>query len=55
MPDVARNAPCPCGSKRRYKDCHGAIDGARLPPAPPAAQVATFSAAGAFRLPRTGR
>jgi len=22
---VARNAPCPCGSGRRYKDCHGAL------------------------------
>jgi glycosyltransferase involved in cell wall biosynthesis len=21
---VSRNAPCPCGSGRRYKDCHGA-------------------------------
>jgi protein O-GlcNAc transferase len=21
---IARNAPCPCGSGRRYKDCHGA-------------------------------
>ena len=20
---IARNAPCPCGSGRRYKDCHG--------------------------------
>ena len=20
-----RNAPCPCGSGKRYKDCHGAI------------------------------
>jgi protein O-GlcNAc transferase len=25
---VARNAPCPCGSGKRYKDCHGTI-GAR--------------------------
>jgi len=23
---VARNAPCPCGSGRRYKDCHGRLD-----------------------------
>jgi preprotein translocase subunit SecA len=22
--DVARNAPCPCGSGRKYKRCHGA-------------------------------
>ena len=20
-----RNAPCPCGSGKRYKDCHGAL------------------------------
>ena len=24
--EVGRNAPCPCGSGKRYKDCHGAID-----------------------------
>lgn len=24
-PTVARNSPCPCGSGRRYKDCHGAL------------------------------
>ena len=29
---VARNAPCPCGSGRRYKDCHGAL-GAPVPAA----------------------
>ena len=22
---LSRNAPCPCGSGKRYKDCHGAI------------------------------
>ena len=21
--DVARNAPCPCGSGKKYKRCHG--------------------------------
>ena len=26
---ASRNAPCPCGSGRRYKDCHGALAGAR--------------------------
>src|SRR5215475_8672051 len=26
---VARNEPCPCGSGKRYKECHGAIDAAR--------------------------
>ena len=25
MSAVRRNAPCPCGSGRRYKDCHGRI------------------------------
>jgi len=25
---ASRNAPCPCGSGRRYKECHGAIDAA---------------------------
>ena len=25
---VARNDPCPCGSGRRFKDCHGALAGA---------------------------
>jgi len=24
-PPASRNAPCPCGSGRRYKDCHGAL------------------------------
>lgn len=25
-PAVGRNEPCPCGSGRRYKQCHGAVD-----------------------------
>jgi preprotein translocase subunit SecA len=25
IPPVSRNAPCPCGSGRKYKHCHGAI------------------------------
>lgn len=25
---ASRNAPCPCGSGRRYKDCHGALTAA---------------------------
>ena len=24
MPKVGRNAPCPCGSGKKYKKCHGA-------------------------------
>jgi preprotein translocase subunit SecA len=26
---VGRNEPCPCGSGRKYKHCHGALDGAQ--------------------------
>lgn len=29
-PPASRNAPCPCGSGRRYKECHGALDPAGL-------------------------
>jgi len=24
MPVVGRNEPCPCGSGKKYKQCHGA-------------------------------
>jgi len=27
MSTPSRNQPCPCGSGRRYKECHGALDG----------------------------
>jgi preprotein translocase subunit SecA len=27
-PKVGRNDPCPCGSGKKYKKCHGAIEGA---------------------------
>ncbi|MFO1304156.1 MAG: FkbM family methyltransferase [Burkholderiales bacterium] len=41
MTAVSRNAPCPCGSGRRYKECHGAFGApgavpAAVPAAPPA-------------------
>jgi GT2 family glycosyltransferase len=29
----ARNHPCPCGSGKRYKDCHGALGGGPTDPA----------------------
>jgi len=29
-PPASRNAPCPCGSGRRYKECHGALDSGGL-------------------------
>ena len=25
IPKVGRNEPCPCGSGRKYKHCHGAL------------------------------
>ena len=28
---LARNAPCPCGSGKRYKDCHGGVGDAPRP------------------------
>ncbi len=30
--DVRRNGPCPCGSGKRYKECHGAAAGAAPTP-----------------------
>jgi predicted O-linked N-acetylglucosamine transferase (SPINDLY family) len=30
---IARNAPCPCGSGKRYKDCHGTVDARQREPA----------------------
>lgn len=36
-PPASRNAPCPCGSGRRYKECHGALGvGSETRAAPPA-------------------
>lgn len=26
MPTIGRNEPCPCGSGRKYKQCHGPVD-----------------------------
>ncbi len=37
-PPASRNSPCPCGSGRRYKDCHGRVEEAA--PAPAADDVA---------------
>jgi preprotein translocase subunit SecA len=25
VPRVGRNDPCPCGSGKKYKNCHGAL------------------------------
>ena len=40
----SRNSPCPCGSGRRYKDCHGAIESGSAP---------SPSAASSYRAPAT--
>lgn len=34
MGSVGRNEPCPCGSGRKYKKCHGAPTSAADPMAP---------------------
>jgi tetratricopeptide (TPR) repeat protein len=31
MSTIRRNEPCPCGSGKRYKDCHGKLDGGSGP------------------------
>ena len=36
---ASRNAPCPCGSGRRYKDCHGALGAAAAAVVAPPAQT----------------
>ena len=45
---ASRNSPCPCGSGKRYKDCHGAL-GVSAAAAPGTVPVATVSAAIARR------
>jgi tetratricopeptide (TPR) repeat protein len=45
-PVVGRNDPCPCGSGKRYKQCHGAL-GAGSGAAPPARDPAALVRAGA--------
>ncbi|MBK6804705.1 MAG: SEC-C domain-containing protein [Betaproteobacteria bacterium] len=39
---VSRNAPCPCGSGRRYRECHGAIDASPSPTASRTTAAATY-------------
>src|SRR5512139_3837391 len=41
----SRNAACPCGSGRRYKDCHGALGRSATAPAAADAQQAVLAAA----------
>ncbi len=44
---VRPNAPCPCGSGRKYKKCHGAVAGANLPARAAAGSIAELLARGA--------
>src|SRR5689334_17069606 len=44
---VSRNDPCPCGSGRRYKDCHGSLRaGAQPATTAPAPRTSTYRAPG---------
>jgi Flp pilus assembly protein TadD len=36
---ASRNDPCPCGSGKRYKACHGSVNGAAQAPAPGIAEL----------------
>ena len=40
LPAVGRNDPCPCGSGKRYKHCHGAVGSTATTTASPAAATA---------------
>jgi|GEM_PF-307749 len=48
-PPPSRLAPCPCGSGRRYKDCHGALSPAS-PARTPSASSGTVDAEATFAL-----
>jgi protein O-GlcNAc transferase len=47
---IARNAPCPCGSGKRYKDCHGGVGDA--PSGPVTAESLLREAQVAFAVGR---
>jgi hypothetical protein len=52
-PVVGRNDPCPCGSGKRYKQCHGALGaGAPAPPPAPDPDALVRSGADAHRAGR---
>lgn len=40
---IGRNDPCPCGSGRKYKKCHGVLDG-RVAPSPEAERATALKA-----------
>ncbi len=47
-PVAGRNDPCPCGSGKKFKQCHGSLSGA-VAPAPPGPDVQVRSALEAHR------
>ena len=58
MTVVGRNDRCPCGSGKRYKDCHGALNAGTLPtssPVGPAQQDRVALMHKALMLQREGR
>lgn len=54
MSTPARNGPCPCGSGKRYKDCHGAIP-APAPSIRPADDATRRALDAALEAQRAGR
>lgn len=42
MPVVGRNEPCPCGSGRKYKQCHGALNHSGVQPGAPSVASAVI-------------
>jgi hypothetical protein len=55
MPNIGRNQPCPCGSGKKYKRCHGAYPAHELPLHVPDSQAAfaqAMRAAEALRVRR---
>ena len=49
LPPPSRNAPCPCGSGKRYKECHGAL---QSPPIAPPTEDPVARAQSALRAGR---
>ena len=54
-PPASRNAPCPCGSGKRYKDCHGALAAAALLDRSAGALAAEAHALGEIGFPQLAR
>ena len=42
-PSASRNDPCPCGSGKRYKACHGALASVETAPTPDAAALDQYA------------